>query len=181
MDVKYRGSKVGEDGILKNSQSTSQPQLASRLEGLVDSEKKIYDRFREKVKKSLDSKIPPKYQKASELLLLLPDFIVLIFRLLKDARVPTGAKARLILYTAYLISPVDIVPDFVPVLGQFDDLFAAAYVLQSILSVTPEEVVREHWSGQGEVLKNIQIVLDVAVEVFGSSLLNKLFKHFKKK
>lgn len=148
--------------------------------GLDVEEVKTYDRLRRKVQKVAESKVAPKYQGAVELLLFLPDFVVLIFRLLKDPRVPAAAKVKLGLFVVYLASPIDIIPDFIPVLGQMDDLVAAVLVVKDILNSTPQEVVLEHWSGQGDVIKTTQAVLDVAGELLGKKALSAITRLFSK-
>ncbi|HHW18004.1 MAG TPA: DUF1232 domain-containing protein [Firmicutes bacterium] len=151
-----------------------------RTEGLTDRERRTYDRIRKKVSRALQSTVPPKYERVPEILLLLPDFVVLIFRLLKDPRVPKGSKIKLALYAFYLAMPVELVPDFLPVLGQLDDLVGAVLVVRQILRTTPEGVVREHWSGQGDILENIQKVLDISSEVMGSGILRKILSRLRR-
>lgn len=148
--------------------------------GLDTEEAKTYDRLRRKVQEAARAKVGPRYSKAVEVLLFLPDFVVLIFRLLKDPRVPAAAKVKLGLFTVYLASPIDIVPDFIPVLGQMDDLVGAVLVVRDILKSTPQEVVLEHWSGQDDVMKTISVVLDVAGELLGKKVLSAIAKYFAK-
>lgn len=148
--------------------------------GLDIEEVKTYDRLRRKVQKVAESKVAPKYQGAVGLLLFLPDFVVLIFRLLKDPRVPAAAKVKLGLFVVYLASPIDVIPDFIPVLGQMDDLVAAVLVVRDILISTPQEIVLEHWSGQGDVIKTTQAVLDVAGELLGKKVLSAIARLFSK-
>lgn len=154
---------------------------AGAAAGLDESEKGLYDKVRSKVMESVSGRVPPRLGKAAELLLTLPDFVALIFRLMKDPRVPAGAKVKLALFAAYLASPVDLVPDFVPVLGQLDDLVGCAIVVRDLLKTTPKEVVLEHWSGQKDVIELIQIVLDVASEVLGKNVLRTLLRKFGRK
>lgn len=151
-----------------------------RLDDLSQDEKRTYDRLRTTVRKALAARVPKKYEKAVEACLFLPDFAVLIFRLLKDPRVPAEAKMKLALFTAYLASPIDIVPDFIPVLGQFDDLVGAVYVIRSIMKSTPKEVILENWSGQGNVIEIATQVMDMAAEVLGSGVLRKILAYFNK-
>ena len=146
------------------------------VEGLTGGEKKTYDRVRERVMQVAGSRVPAKYRRAAEILLFLPDFVVLIFRLLRDPRVPTASKAKMALFIVYLVSPIDLIPDFIPVIGQLDDLVAAVYVVRDILKSTPQEVVLEHWSGPGDVIKTTQVVLDVAGEVLGKNVLSAVLK-----
>jgi len=148
--------------------------------GLDAEELKTYDRLRAKVQEAVRRKAGPKYAKAAELLLFLPDFAVLIFRLLKDTRVPAGAKVKLGLFVVYLASPVDVIPDFIPVLGQVDDLVGAVLVIRDILKSTPQEVVLEHWSGRGDVIQTTRMVLDVAGELLGRNVMAAISRHFSK-
>jgi uncharacterized membrane protein YkvA (DUF1232 family) len=77
----------------------------------------------------------------------IPDCIVLCGRLLGDPRVPRRKKALLVALTGYLALPIDLVPDFIPVAGQLDDVVIVALVLRSLLRGGGEPLVREHWPG----------------------------------
>jgi uncharacterized membrane protein YkvA (DUF1232 family) len=78
---------------------------------------------------------------------VLPDALVLVSRLLRDPRVPRRRKALLAALAAYLALPFDLVPDFIPVLGQLDDALFAALVLRHVVRASGEELIREHWPG----------------------------------
>ena len=77
----------------------------------------------------------------------IPDGVVLCGRLLRDPRVPRRKKALLVALAAYLALPFDLVPDFIPVAGQLDDLVIVALVLRSFVRSGGETIVREHWPG----------------------------------
>jgi len=77
----------------------------------------------------------------------IPDCAVLTGRLLRDGRVPRGHKLLLVALLAYLALPFDLVPDFIPVAGQLDDVLVTALVLRALLRAAGEEPVREHWPG----------------------------------
>jgi uncharacterized membrane protein YkvA (DUF1232 family) len=77
----------------------------------------------------------------------IPDCLILCSRLLGDPRVPRRKKALLIALTGYLALPFDLVPDFIPVAGQLDDVVIVALVLRSLLRGGGETLVREHWPG----------------------------------
>ena len=77
----------------------------------------------------------------------IPDCIILCTRLLRDPRVPTRKKALLVGLTGYLALPFDLVPDFIPVAGQLDDVVIVALVLRSLVRGGGEPIVREHWPG----------------------------------
>ncbi len=76
-----------------------------------------------------------------------PDLVRLIRSLSNDASTGRGVRWRLILLLAYLASPVDLVPDFIPVLGYGDDVILVAIALRSVVRHAGSNVLVEHWSG----------------------------------
>ena len=83
----------------------------------------------------------------------IPDCLVLMRRLLGDARVPRRHKVMLGLLIPYLASPIDLIPDFIPVIGLLDDAVLVAFVLRRVLRAGGEPLLREHWPGPEESLR----------------------------
>jgi uncharacterized membrane protein YkvA (DUF1232 family) len=83
----------------------------------------------------------------------IPDCIVLCSRLLREPRVPRRRKLLLVALGGYLALPFDLVPDFIPVAGQLDDVIIAALVLRSFLRSGGEPLVRAHWPGPERTLE----------------------------
>jgi len=79
---------------------------------------------------------------------LLPDLLRLVRRLAADRSLPRGARARLWLLLAYLLSPIDLVPDVVPVLGYADDVVVVAWALRSVVRRAGREALERHWPGE---------------------------------
>jgi uncharacterized membrane protein YkvA (DUF1232 family) len=92
---------------------------------------------------------------ARELALVLPNLIRLFAGLLRDGRVPLRAKIVLALATLWLASPIDLIPDFIPIAGQFDDAIVAALALRFVLRTTDGAVVRQHWHGDPATLERL--------------------------
>lgn len=82
-----------------------------------------------------------------EALRLLPDVLRLVRRLAADPDLPRGVRVRLGLLLAYLAFPVDLVPDFIPVLGYADDAIVVTAVLRSVVRRAGLPAVRRHWPG----------------------------------
>ena len=82
-----------------------------------------------------------------EALRLLPDLVRLVRRLARDPEVPRGVRVRLWLLLAYLVSPVDLVPDFVPVLGYADDVVVVALALRAVVRRAGAEAIGRAWPG----------------------------------
>jgi uncharacterized membrane protein YkvA (DUF1232 family) len=85
-----------------------------------------------------------------EALRLLPDVLRLLPRLAADRSLPRGVRVRLALLLAYLAFPVDLVPDFIPVIGYADDAIIVAAMLRSVAHHAGIEAVERHWSGTHE-------------------------------
>lgn len=91
-----------------------------------------------------------------ELALFLPNFVLLLKRLMGDPRVPARSKVLLGGTFLYLVSPIDVIPDFVPGLGQLDDVVLAVLALHSILNRVDEAVVLEHWDGDEGLIQLVR-------------------------
>jgi len=81
-----------------------------------------------------------------------PDCVILVRRLLGDPRVPRANKIVLALVAAYLFMPFDLVPDFLPGIGQLDDAVLVALALRALVRRAGPELVREHWPGPHKAL-----------------------------
>jgi uncharacterized membrane protein YkvA (DUF1232 family) len=92
---------------------------------------------------------------ARELATLIPNLLVLFRGLLRDPRVPRGAKLWLGVAVVWIASPIDLIPEFVPIAGPLDDAIVAALVLRHLLKRTPRAVVSEHWRGSPATLATI--------------------------
>ncbi|NNG34422.1 YkvA family protein [Nakamurella aerolata] len=82
-----------------------------------------------------------------EALRLLPDVLRLVRRLAADKTLPRGVRIRLGLLLVYLASPIDLVPDFIPVLGYADDAIVVTAVLRGVVRRAGLAAVRAHWPG----------------------------------
>jgi uncharacterized membrane protein YkvA (DUF1232 family) len=135
-------------------------------------ERRLWDRLRSRVvtpKARLDG------SGIGDLLVLLPDLTVLAVRLLRDERVPLVSKAAAVAGIAYVLSPLDFMPVllFGPI-GLVDDLVIIASVLSGMLNRVHPDVVRSHWSGQGDALDVIQRVTAWVEEQTTSRILRML-------
>lgn len=84
-----------------------------------------------------------------------PDCVVLCSRLLREPSVPRGTKLLVAALVPYLASPVDLIPDFVPVAGQLDDAVLVALVLRRVVRSTEPDVLRKLWPGPDSSLAAI--------------------------
>jgi uncharacterized membrane protein YkvA (DUF1232 family) len=76
-------------------------------------------------------------------------------RLLTDERIPRRTKVPLALLVPYLASPIDLIPDFIPVLGQLDDAVLVALALRRVIRAAGRDVVEELWPGSERGLRAV--------------------------
>ena len=94
----------------------------------------------------------PDRSTVSEALRLLPDTVGLLRRVGADRSLPRGVRVRLWLLLAYLALPIDLVPDFIPVIGYADDLVVVGATLRSVVRRAGADAIRRHWRGTSEGL-----------------------------
>lgn len=100
------------------------------------------------------------------LLLFIPNLILLCLRLMSDPRVPKAEKALVAGAIAYAIIPFDFVPDLIPFVGQVDDAYLISLTLLRLANRTDPAIVREHWNGGGDVVELVS-----AMALFAAKLL----------
>ncbi len=116
-------------------------------------EQRLYDRLRARVVKTR----PGATSGIRDAILLLPDLTVLLARLVRDSRVPVSCKVIAVLGVGYALSPIDLIPSLlVGPIGLVDDLLVVSAALSKILNEVHPDVVRSHWSGQGDALDVVQ-------------------------
>ncbi len=114
-------------------------------------------------------------------LLLLPDLVHLMIKLFTDRKVPAHVKGYLLVAFAYLVSPIDIIPDFIPVAGFIDDLLVVVVVLNKIINSANRELrdtIETHWAGDDDVFEKVKEIVGVMNDL--SSKLPKAIYNFMK-
>lgn len=115
-----------------------------------------------------DDVLPPKggslqsQRLIADAALLLPNLIKLVGRLLLDPRVPRRAKISLGLASAYVVSPIDLIPEVIPVIGWADDVLVVMFAIDSLIDRSGPELVDEHWDGPGDLLSLIREVVGLS-------------------
>jgi uncharacterized membrane protein YkvA (DUF1232 family) len=135
---------------------------------------RIYDSLRKKVTKSVEQSCGKTSQKGIEYVLLIPDFFILLWRLLWDKDVAKDKKAFIAGVIIYLLLPIDFIPDFIPGIGFLDDLVLIALALDMIFVQTEKDVLKRNWSGEGEILDKIQSIIEVGHNVLSEKVFSKI-------
>ena len=96
---------------------------------------------------------------ARELVTFVPNLVRLFRGLLTDPRVATGSKVVLGVAVVWLISPIDLIPEFIPIAGPLDDVIVAVIALRHVVRRAGEVPVRDHWRGHG---RSLDLILRLA-------------------
>ncbi|HEX9865217.1 MAG TPA: YkvA family protein [Acidimicrobiia bacterium] len=127
-----------------------------------------------------DDVIPPEgtsiqgRQLIADAALMLPNLAKLVARLIADPRVPRRSKIVLGFAAAYVASPIDLIPEFIPVLGWADDVLLMMYALDSLIDRAGPKVVEEHWDGPGDLLGLIRDVMGMARNLIPRRLIRTI-------
>jgi uncharacterized membrane protein YkvA (DUF1232 family) len=90
------------------------------------------------------------------LLMFVPNMVLLSGRLLTDPRVPRTEKVLVAGAIIYAVIPFDLIPDMIPFVGQLDDAYLIALTLLRLVDRTDPKVLREHWNGGGDIVQLVE-------------------------
>ncbi|HLG15853.1 MAG TPA: YkvA family protein [Blastocatellia bacterium] len=109
-----------------------------------------------------------------ELLLFIPNLVRLLVDLLRDPRVSTADKAILAGTIIYVIAPIDVIPDFIPFIGQVDDVYLLGISIMRLLNRSERRVVLEHWRGNFDIKELVSNITNIAEYFLPKRLKNVL-------
>ena len=101
----------------------------------------------------LASRMPPGL--ARDLTRFIPDCVTTVRRLRRDPAVPRSVRIALLVGVVWVLSPIDLIPEFLPVIGPLDDVLVIALVLRFAAKRVPREVIEEAWPGDPAMLQRI--------------------------
>ena len=139
-----------------------------------------YDDFYLKLRSSVQSYINT-HTKSSvgDMLLYLPDFFYLLVKLSTDPDVPSSSKAQIVAAIAYFLSPVDVIPDFIPGLGWLDDLYLAMIVTDNLMCSVPPHVIARYWPGDADIVMLIKSTLDKLNDRLGAGAVKRILSRLR--
>jgi len=117
----------------------------------------------------------------TNLLLFIPNLLVLCARLMVDPRVPATERVLVAGAILYALIPFDFIPDFIPFVGQVDDAYLIAITLLRLMTVTDARVVRQHWRGGGDVVELVGSMALMAKKFLPKKLRRVLTSHVEMK
>ncbi len=130
-----------------------------------------YNKGREVIKE----KIPKNIRGVSDYLLIIPDLITLIYRLLKDNRVSIKTKLIISASLAYTCFPSDLIPDKIPFIGKIDDIAVMFFALSKIATDVPPNIILENWAGDDDLIESLKVGLGFVKDIFGVKNVEKIY------
>jgi uncharacterized membrane protein YkvA (DUF1232 family) len=101
----------------------------------------------------LARRLPPGV--AKDLAAFLPDCVTAMRALRRDPRVPRRAKIALLIAVLWVLSPIDLIPEFLPVIGPLDDVIAVALLLRYAGRTVPRQVLLDAWPGERRLIERL--------------------------
>lgn len=115
----------------------------------------------------------------TDLILALPELMLLLIKLIKDPRVSAEIKLKITLAVAYVVSPVDLIPEALgSTLGFVDDTLAMAVLIAGLVEEIPNEVISDNWTGRPDILELIIKGKDLLSKLLPSNVAEKLISLF---
>ncbi len=115
------------------------------------------------------------YARIRSYIAMLPQFLGLLLNLLRDPRVSSADKAILGATVAYMLNPVDLVPDWIPFVGLVDDIYLVAVALLRLVLRVDEKVLKDNWRGRDDLIPILRKVADGAVAFLPARIRRSIF------
>ena len=137
---------------------------------------RFYKRFRNQANRAMASHFGAK---TADAVTCVPDFVYLLCKLMGDPDVPTGRKLDLLASVLYIVSPFDLFPDSVPLLGVLDDAYVAMLSVSKLVRDVDRRVLMRYWLSDPRILDNARSWLQFIDLKFGSGLLKNIMAYMK--
>lgn len=149
-------------GTLIKKVESEEVEEEERTEPDLESIIKVKDNY-SNGREVLKNKMSENGKKYSDYIFILPDIITLIYRLLKDKKVPMKTKVIISASVAYIAIPTDMIPDRIPLIGKIDDIAVIFFALNRIVNDVPLEIIVENWEGNNDLLVVLTNGLDYLI------------------
>lgn len=157
--------KVEAEEVKEEREETSELESVSKIEDNYSKGREI-----------LVDKLPEEAKKYKDYVFILPDIVSLIYRLLKDKRVPMRTKLVMSAAIAYITLPTNIIPNKIPFIGVIDDAGVVFFALDKIFNDVQLAVIVENWQGKNDLLLVLRNGIEYLVNFTGAKNVEKLYK-----
>lgn len=111
----------------------------------------------------------------TEMVLVVPDLVLLLIKLMKDDGIPVELKLKITLAVAYVVSPIDLIPEALGnVLGFVDDTLVMAILITRLVEEIPKEIIYDNWNGRADILELVLKGKDLLLKMFPANITKKI-------
>ncbi|GAA0823751.1 YkvA family protein [Clostridium tertium] len=191
-DVPYVDLDIADIHIKQNILNVDVTNINISLEGAITKEEpeaieaeEVIEEINENIEKVkdcysngrgyLENKLPQKIKTYSDYLFIIPDMAALLYRLLKDKRVPVSTKLIISGAIAYIAFPTDIIPDNIPFIGKVDEIAVAFFALDRIIADVSINVILENWEGKNDIVLVIKNIIEYVTNFTGARNVEKVY------
>lgn len=191
-DVPYVDLDIADIHIKQNILNVDVTNINISLEGAITKEEpeaieaeEVIEEINENIEKVkdcysngrgyLENKLPQKIKTYSDYLFIIPDIAALLYRLLKDKRVPVRTKLIISGAIAYIAFPTDIIPDNIPFIGKVDEIAVAFFALDRIIADVSINVILENWEGKNDIVLVIKNIIEYVTNFTGARNVEKVY------
>lgn len=121
------------------------------------------------------TKIPNKVSSIKEYIFIIPDIVALIYRLLKDKRVPIKTKLVIAAAVSYITLPTDLIPNKIPFIGAIDEIGVAFFAINKIITDVEMKVILENWEGKNDIIFVMKNLLEYIGNFTGAKNVEKVY------
>lgn len=173
LNVGVKNIKVSLIGdLIKEVEDSKEPVIEENTEVTVI--KKVEDGYT-LGRDYVEGKLPEKVKKVSDYVFIIPDLVALLYRLLKDSRVPTKTKLIISAAVAYIAFPTDIIPDNIPFIGKVDELAVIFFALDRIVNDVPAYILLENWEGKNDIIIALKSIIEYVTNFTGAKNVEKIY------
>lgn len=132
--------------------------------------------FYSKKRQYIKDKLPKNMKTYGEYFFILSDILALIYRLLKDKRVPVKTKLVVGASVAYITLPTDFIPNNIPFIGKVDELAAVFFALDRIIKDIPYNIILENWEGKDNIAETLKRAIEYISNFTGARNFEKIYR-----
>jgi len=166
--------QVSIKGLLKKEYKEEVIEEDIEVEEVITELNKVTDGYT-KGREFAISNMPNKALNLKDYIFIIPDIVALIYRLLKDKRVPVKTKLVIAAAVSYITFPVDLIPNKIPFVGTIDEIGMAFFAINKIINDVDMKVILENWEGKNDIIFVMKNLVEYATNFTGAKNVEKVY------
>lgn len=172
--IEAKNITVSINGLIKKEYKEEKKEETIKIEDPLTEINKVNDGYT-KGREFAMSKLPNKVLSFKDYIFILPDIVALIYRLLKDKRVPVKTKLIISAAVSYIAFPTDLIPDRIPFIGTIDEIGVAFFAINRIITDVEIRVILENWEGKNDIIFVMKNLVEYIINFTGAKNVEKVY------